>query len=179
MWPACRRRNSAAELFGTYVPGARGGILFFPPFPVPDIGAMPTDEQLAVELLARTDYGRVATSMRALPFLAFARHITVDGRLLLRMHKGLGYHQACAGSVVAYGADNLSATRSGEGLWTVQIVGRCGAHEPTADELDRFGPAPHRVDGEPFDPVYLSIEPEFATVHSTDSGLEHRYTHRP
>jgi hypothetical protein len=36
---------------------------------------MPTDERLAVDLIGRTDYGRVATGMRALPFLAFARHI--------------------------------------------------------------------------------------------------------
>ncbi|MER7975777.1 MULTISPECIES: pyridoxamine 5'-phosphate oxidase family protein [unclassified Streptomyces] len=128
----------------------------------------PADERLAVELIARTDYGRVATSMRAMPFLAFARHIVVDGRVLLRMPLNCGYHLACAGSVVAYGTDNLSCARRGEGLWSVQIVGRCEPVEPTAAELELFGPAPPLVDGAPYEPVYLCIEPQFASVNSTD-----------
>ncbi|MFD5078769.1 pyridoxamine 5'-phosphate oxidase family protein [Streptomyces sp. NPDC058371] len=138
---------------------------------------MPTDEQLAVDLLGRTDYGRAATSMRALPFLAFARHIVVDGRVLLRMHRGCGYHRACAGSVVAYGSDNLGSARPGENLWSVQIVGQCEVIEPTAAQLELFGPAPHLVDGEPFEPVHLAIDPQFATVHSTDGGLERHFQH--
>ncbi|MEW2268240.1 pyridoxamine 5'-phosphate oxidase family protein, partial [Streptomyces sp. NPDC047868] len=64
---------------------------------------MPTDEQLAAGLLGRVQHGRLAASMRALPFLATARHIVVGGRVLLRIHKGYGHHRACAGSVVAYG----------------------------------------------------------------------------
>ncbi|MFE0176834.1 pyridoxamine 5'-phosphate oxidase family protein [Streptomyces sp. NPDC059002] len=132
---------------------------------------MPTDEQLAFELLRRSDYGRVATSMRALPFLAAARHIVVDGKILLRMHKGYGYHQACIGSVVAYGADNLNAATARDGgQWTVQLVGVCEAVEPTNAELELFGPSPHFADGELFDPVYLRIEPQFATVHTLRAG---------
>ncbi|MDW4904740.1 pyridoxamine 5'-phosphate oxidase family protein [Streptomyces sp. ADMS] len=124
---------------------------------------MPTYEQHAADLLGRVDHGRVATSMRALPFLASARHIVVDGRVLLRLHRGHGYHRACVGGVVAYGADVPSArSRS----WSVQVVGECAAVEPTAAELDRFGPAPRSVDGVPFDPVYLRVEPQFTTVHS-------------
>ncbi|MEH0420244.1 pyridoxamine 5'-phosphate oxidase family protein [Streptomyces sp. B21-083] len=130
---------------------------------------MPTDEQRAADLLGRVEHGRVATSMRALPFLASARHIVVDGQVLLRLHRGHGYHRACVGGVVAYGADVPSArSRS----WSVQVVGECAAVEPTPAELDRFGPAPRSVDGVPFDPVYLRVEPQFATVHSvieTDS----------
>ncbi|WP_282701128.1 pyridoxamine 5'-phosphate oxidase family protein [Streptomyces sp. CC219B] len=131
---------------------------------------MPTAEQRAVDLLSRTDYGRIATSMRALPFLAFARHIVSEGRVLLRMPGSCGYHRACAGGVVAYGSDNLGSARPGESLWSVQVVGECAAHEPTAAELERFGPAPLLVDGEPFEPVYLSVRPRFGTVHSTDTG---------
>ncbi|MFD9327305.1 pyridoxamine 5'-phosphate oxidase family protein [Streptomyces sp. NPDC060065] len=137
----------------------------------------PDDAQLAVELIGRTDYGRVATSMRALPFLAFARHIVADGRVLLRMPRNCGYHQACAGSVVAYGTDNLSSARPGESLWSVQVVGRCETVEPTAAQLERFGPQPRLVDGEPYEPVYLGVEPQFSTVHSTDGGLERRFQH--
>jgi hypothetical protein len=136
---------------------------------------MPADEQLAVGLLGRTAYGRVAASLRALPFLAFARHIVVDGRILLRMPRNCGYHQACTGSVIAYGSDNLSSVRPGEGAWSVQIVGRCEAHEPTAAELDRFGPAPRLVDGEPFEPAYLRLEPRFCSVHHTEGGLESHF----
>ncbi|MFB6555950.1 pyridoxamine 5'-phosphate oxidase family protein [Streptomyces sp. NPDC056405] len=131
---------------------------------------MPSDAQLAVGLLGRTTHGRAATSLRALPFLAFARHIVADGRVLLRMPRSCGYHQVCAGSVVAYGADNLSSAAPGESLWTVQVVGRCEDHEPTAAEIERFGPAPRQVDGEPFEPVYLRIEPQFGSVHFTDGA---------
>ncbi|WP_405646116.1 pyridoxamine 5'-phosphate oxidase family protein [Streptomyces sp. NBC_00019] len=140
---------------------------------------MPSDEQLAVDLLARTDYGRVATSMRALPFLAFARHVVDDGRVLLRLPRSCGYHRACVGGVVAYGADNLSSAQPGEGLWSVQVVGGCTAYEPTAAELERFGPAPRFVDGEPYEPVYLRVEPQFGTVHSTDGALESHFAHIP
>ncbi|MEU3736738.1 MULTISPECIES: pyridoxamine 5'-phosphate oxidase family protein [unclassified Streptomyces] len=130
------------------------------------------DERLAFELLDRTDYGRVATSMRALPFLAAARHVVVDGRILLRMHKGYGYHEACIGSVVAYGADNLSAETARTGQWTVQFVGLCEAFEPTTAELELFGPGPHYVDGELYDPVYMRIEPQLATVHTLHGGRQ-------
>lgn len=125
---------------------------------------MSPEELHAIELLRRVPYGRVATSMRALPFLAVARHIVVDGRVVLRMHGGFGYHRACAGSVVAYGADNFN---SGEAaLWTVQFTGTAELVEPTTAELELFGPGPHFVDGEVFDPVYMRIEPQLVTVHT-------------
>ncbi|RSS58357.1 pyridoxamine 5'-phosphate oxidase family protein [Streptomyces sp. WAC07061] len=125
---------------------------------------MSPEELHAIELLRRVPYGRVATSMRALPFLAVARHIVVDGRVVLRMHAGFGYHQACAGSVVAYGADNFN---SGEAtLWTVQFTGTAELAEPSTAELELFGPGPHFVDGEIFDPVYMRIEPQLVTVHT-------------
>ncbi|MGW7264307.1 pyridoxamine 5'-phosphate oxidase family protein [Streptomyces sp. NPDC054842] len=138
---------------------------------------MPTEEQLAVELLGRVRHGRAATSMRALPFLAPARHIVADGRVLLRLHRGHGYHRACGGGVVAYGADNLGSARPGESLWTVQVVGHCENADPGPAELDRLGPGPALMDGEPFDPVHLVIEPRFATVHTLDGGLERRFQH--
>ncbi|WP_432059499.1 pyridoxamine 5'-phosphate oxidase family protein [Streptomyces sp. S1] len=135
---------------------------------------MSTDEIRAIELLNRVSYGRVATSMRAMPFVAPARHVVVDGRVLLRMHEGLGYHRACNGSVVAYGADNFD---SGAGhIWSVQFSGTARVVEPTREERAAFGPEPERVDGEPFVPVYLRIEPQFATVHTLDYPSESRST---
>ncbi|MER5736138.1 MULTISPECIES: pyridoxamine 5'-phosphate oxidase family protein [unclassified Streptomyces] len=129
---------------------------------------MSTEEIRAIELLGRASYGRVATSMRAMPFVAPARHIVSDGSVLIRMHEGLGYHQACSGSVVAYGADDLDP-ESGT-LWSVQFTGTAEIVEPTEAELTAFGPEPVSVDGEPFVPVYMRIEPQFVTVHSIDYG---------
>ena len=45
---------------------------------------MSPEELHAIELLRRVPYGRVATSMRALPFLALARHVVVNGKVVLR-----------------------------------------------------------------------------------------------
>ncbi|MFJ7064128.1 pyridoxamine 5'-phosphate oxidase family protein [Streptomyces sp. NPDC101115] len=127
---------------------------------------MSTEEQRAIELLNRVSYGRLATSMRAMPFVAPARHIVADGGVLIRMHRGLGYHRACNGSVVAYGADNL--TSGAENLWSVQFTGTAAIIEPTEEQLAAFGQAPRSVDNEPFEPVYMRIEPQFVTVHTLD-----------
>ncbi|MCY0919229.1 MULTISPECIES: pyridoxamine 5'-phosphate oxidase family protein [unclassified Streptomyces] len=125
---------------------------------------MSPEELHAIELLRRVPYGRVATSMRALPFLALARHIVVDGRVVLRMHAGFGHHQACNGSVVSYGADNFNS--GDRRLWSVQFTGTAELVEPTNAELELFGPGPHFVDGALFDPVYMRIEPQLVTVHT-------------
>ncbi|MGW1722536.1 pyridoxamine 5'-phosphate oxidase family protein [Streptomyces sp. NPDC002306] len=138
---------------------------------------MPTDVERALALLGRSPYGRVAASLRALPFLATTRHVVADGRLLVRLHGGHGYHRACAGQIVAYGADGAvgAVDRAGPvaagaagaaGRWSVQVVGVCAAIEPTAAERDLFGPPPDLVDGEPYEPVYLCVIPQLVTVHS-------------
>ncbi|MEV0090327.1 pyridoxamine 5'-phosphate oxidase family protein [Streptomyces sp. NPDC050738] len=124
---------------------------------------MSTEELRALSLLRRVTYGRVATSMRALPFLAIARHIvTADGEVVLRMHAGLGHHVACVGSVVTYAADNLGLGEPG--LWSVQFTGTAEATVPTDEELALFEPAPVEVNGEPFDPVHLRIVPQFVNI---------------
>lgn len=136
---------------------------------------MPTDQHIAAGLLGRVEHGRVAASVRALPFLAPARHIVVAGRLLLRMHRGHGHHRVCAGSVVAYGADNLASAPVGTEQWSVHIVGWCESAEPTDAQLARFGSGPLRVDGGSFEAVYLEITPGLATVHSL--GITASATH--
>jgi hypothetical protein len=106
----------------------------------------------------------------------------VEGRLVLRMHRGHGHHRSCVGSIVAYGADDLPAPAMGAdggagawsgggrgpGRWSVQVVGECSAVEPTPAELALLGPPPRLADGEPYDPVYVRVAPEFVTVHTTD-----------
>ncbi|MCJ0868720.1 pyridoxamine 5'-phosphate oxidase family protein [Streptomyces sp. AP-93] len=136
---------------------------------------MSPEELHAIELLRRVPYGRAATSMRALPFLAVARHIVVNGKVVLRMHAGFGYHQACNGSVVSYGADNFNSGESQ--LWSVQFTGTANLVEPTTAELELFGPGPHFVDGAVFDPVYMRIEPHLVTVHTLAGNLDRQYQH--
>ncbi|MFB7758577.1 pyridoxamine 5'-phosphate oxidase family protein [Streptomyces sp. NPDC056121] len=132
----------------------------------------PRPGRRAVERIGSVDHGRVATGVRALPFLAPARHDVADGRVVLRLHKGYGRHQACAGSVVAYGADNLNDGAPADGHWSVQCVGTCEAVEPAP--VNSASPAPHRfVDAEPFDPALLRIEPQFVTVHEPTAGTRH------
>ncbi|MGW9115191.1 pyridoxamine 5'-phosphate oxidase family protein [Streptomyces sp. NPDC055663] len=145
---------------------------------------MPFEELQAIELLGRVRYGRLATSMRALPFLSVARHVVIDGRVVLRMHSGFGYHDACDGTVVAYGADNFSTAcpggdgvpgaggvpgnRRGGDLWAVQFTGTAEIVHPTPGQRELFGDGPALVNGEPFDPAYLRLEPHFASVHTLD-----------
>ncbi|MET9605078.1 pyridoxamine 5'-phosphate oxidase family protein [Streptomyces sp. NPDC006512] len=138
---------------------------------------MSPEELHAIELLRRVPYGRVATSMRALPFLALARHIVVEGKVVLRMHAGFGYHQACNGSVVSYGADNFNSPDAA--LWSVQFTGTAEIVEPTTAELELFGPGPHFVDGAVFDPVYMRVEPQLVTVHTlgNPNRRERQYQH--
>ncbi|MET9952272.1 pyridoxamine 5'-phosphate oxidase family protein [Streptomyces sp. NPDC006339] len=138
---------------------------------------MSTEEIRAIELLNRVSYGRVATSMRAMPFVAPARHVVADGGVLLRLHRGLGYHRACDGGVVAYGADNL--TSGAESLWSVQVTGTAVIVEPTREQLAAFGPAPRSVDGRPFEPVYMRVEPRFVTVHTFDHATGEHAAHGP
>ncbi|MFJ6631004.1 pyridoxamine 5'-phosphate oxidase family protein [Streptomyces sp. NPDC091376] len=133
------------------------------------------EERRAVELLTRVPYGRLATSMRAILTVAPARHVVSDGCVLLRLHGGPGYHQACAGSVVAYGADNLN---SGAAVpWSVQFTGTAELIQPTDAQIESFGPTPHHVDGEPFEPVYMRIKPQFVTVHTLDYFEERHHRH--
>ncbi|WP_188267537.1 MULTISPECIES: pyridoxamine 5'-phosphate oxidase family protein [unclassified Streptomyces] len=138
---------------------------------------MSSDEIRAIELLSRVSYGRVATSMRAMPFVAPARHIVSEGQVLIRLHEGLGYHRACNGSVVAYGADNFNS--GSEHLWSVQFAGTAEIVRPTEAQLRAFGSQPDTVDGEPFVPVFMRVDPRFVTVHSLDYPGETPVCHPP
>lgn len=137
----------------------------------------------AMELLGSVRYGRLAMSMRALPFLAVARHLVIGGHVVLRMHRGLGFHESCDGSVIAYGADNFNSPAPGDpqDLWSVQFTGPAEIVRPGADQRERFGTGPAEVNGEHFDPVYVRLDPHVAHMHTlafgaSPSGRTHSVT---
>ncbi|WP_327235543.1 pyridoxamine 5'-phosphate oxidase family protein [Streptomyces sp. NBC_01317] len=134
-----------------------------------------TQELRALELLTLVSYGRVSTTMRAMPFVAPARHVVADGDVLLRMHAGHGYHRACAGGVVAFGADNFNV--EGSDLWSVQLTGTAQIIEPTPGELELFGPVPSLIDGEPYEPAYMRLTPQFFSVHTLDYSAGRQTRH--
>jgi hypothetical protein len=127
-----------------------------------------SDKLRAMELLGSVRYGRLAMSMRALPFLAVARHLVIEDRVVLRMHRGLGFHESCDGSVIAYGADNFNtpAPDGVENLWSVQFTGPAEIMHPASDHRERFGAGPTEVNGEHFDPVYLRLDPHLTHMHT-------------
>ncbi|MFF5567598.1 pyridoxamine 5'-phosphate oxidase family protein [Streptomyces sp. NPDC012623] len=136
---------------------------------------MSTEELRAIELLNRVSHGHVATSMRAMPIMAPARHVVTGGSVLLRMHAGLGYHRACGGGVVAYGADNFGS--GDENLWSVQCTGTAELVEPTEQEIELFDSDPALVDGEPFEPVFMRLAPQFVAVHMIEYAHERQSQH--
>jgi nitroimidazol reductase NimA-like FMN-containing flavoprotein (pyridoxamine 5'-phosphate oxidase superfamily) len=146
---------------------------------------MPTEALAAdaADLLRHVPYGRLAATLRAMPFVVPARHALVGGTLLLRMHAGLGYHRAGSGSVVAYGVDNLHLLPVPPGgephghLWSVQCIGRATRVEPTEEERTLLGTQPAHVDGDAFAPVYLRLTPELTTVHTLDYSGERPSQH--
>ncbi|AXG82631.1 pyridoxamine 5'-phosphate oxidase family protein [Streptomyces paludis] len=136
---------------------------------------MSTEELRAIELLNRVSHGHVATSMRAMPLMAPARHVVTGGSVLLRMHAGTGYHRACGGGVVAYGADNFGSGE--ENLWSVQFTGTAELVDPTALEIELFDSSPNSVDGEAFVPVFMRLEPQFVIVHMIEYARERQSQH--
>ncbi|WP_405726056.1 pyridoxamine 5'-phosphate oxidase family protein [Streptomyces sp. NBC_01537] len=127
------------------------------------------EHEAALALLAAVPYGRLALTREALPHMAVTRHIvTPDGHLILRTHKGWDIHRSADGAVVAYVADN---TASGQPeAWVVQLTGTAYAMIPSRAQRERFGEQPAAADGVPFEPVYLRIEPGYATSYRV-SGL--------
>jgi hypothetical protein len=126
-------------------------------------------ERDALARLAAVRYGRLALTREALPHLAVVRHIvTADGRLILRTHKGWDIHRSADGAVVAYIADNTACGRPD--AWVVQVTGTAHVFTPTAAQRERFGEQPATADGMPFEPVYLRMEPRYATSYRV-SGL--------
>ncbi|WP_431043336.1 pyridoxamine 5'-phosphate oxidase family protein [Streptomyces sp. P1-3] len=148
---------------------------------------MPTDKHRdprALDLLRRTRYGRISVSIGALPFVTVARHTVSGADVLLRLHRGHGYHRACDGNVVAYGVDTAggdgpAGAAAADEFWSVQCVGTARAVRPEPDELTRLGPVPRLADDAPYDPVYLRLRPRFVTVHHIAGIAASQAEHSP
>lgn len=72
----------------------------------------------SLRLLEQAPIGRIVYTVRALPAIVPVRHLVDNGMIVVRTHVGA----ECAGSVVAYQADDLSPD-SGDGGWTVTVTG--------------------------------------------------------
>jgi nitroimidazol reductase NimA-like FMN-containing flavoprotein (pyridoxamine 5'-phosphate oxidase superfamily) len=122
-----------------------------------------TTREAALAMLDAVPYGRLAVTRGALPYVAVARHVVADGQLILRTHRAWGVHRAGDGAVVAYEADN-TATAQPE-AWVAHVTGTARALTPSEEHRALFGALPLSADGEPFEPVYLRIEPRYAAAY--------------
>jgi hypothetical protein len=69
----------------------------------------------SLRLLDQTAIGRIVYTVRALPAIVPVTHLVDNGMIIVRTHVGA----ECAGSVVAYHADELDA----EDGWMVTVTG--------------------------------------------------------
>ncbi|GGO84595.1 pyridoxamine 5'-phosphate oxidase family protein [Wenjunlia tyrosinilytica] len=122
----------------------------------------PLDAETGLSLLSRARYGRLGASRRALPSIVPMRHVVSGGTVLLRTHRPWGHHTACDGAVVAFEAGHFDPAAH-EAAWTVQVIGPARVVDPSREERALFGGAPASIDGEPYDPVHVRIEPRIVT----------------
>ena len=73
----------------------------------------------SLRLLDQVSIGRIVYTMRALPAIVPVCHLVDNGMVVVRTHIGA----ECAGSVVAYQADELVTVNGGAGGWTVTVTG--------------------------------------------------------
>jgi hypothetical protein len=71
----------------------------------------------SLRLLTGAPFGRIVYTVRALPAIVPVRHLVDNGMIVVRTHVGA----ECAGSVVAYQADEIGSCD--EDGWTVTVTG--------------------------------------------------------
>lgn len=119
----------------------------------------------SLRLLHRAPVGRIVYTVRALPAIVPASHLVDDGAVVVRTHIGL----ECAGSVVAYQADQIDAhARIG---WSVTVTGvarRVLDRDELAGYESRLAPLieAHAVET-------IRIYPEIVTGYRLVNGVEH------
>jgi hypothetical protein len=73
----------------------------------------------SLRLLDEAPFGRIVYTVRALPAIVPVRHLVDNGMVVVRTHVGA----ECAGSVVAYQADDLWSPDEHVKGWTVTVTG--------------------------------------------------------
>ncbi len=73
----------------------------------------------SLKLLDDVPIGRIVYTVRALPAIVPVRHLVDNGMIVVRTHVGA----ECAGSVVAYQADDLGSPDDHAEAWTVTVTG--------------------------------------------------------
>jgi hypothetical protein len=73
----------------------------------------------SLRLLDEAPFGRIVYTVRALPAIVPVRHLVDNGMIVVRTHVGA----ECAGSVVAYQADDLWSPDEHVKGWTVTVTG--------------------------------------------------------
>jgi hypothetical protein len=71
----------------------------------------------SLRLLCGVPFGRIVYTIRALPAVVPVRHLVDNGMVVVRTHIGAD----CAGSVVAFQADNIDSVA--ESGWSVMVTG--------------------------------------------------------
>lgn len=119
----------------------------------------------SLRLLDLVPIGRIVYTVRALPAILPVSHLIDDGMVVVRTHIGA----ECAGSVVAYQADEIDVhTRTG---WSVTVTG-VARRVLDQDEVDSYEArlAPlieaHGVET-------IRIYPEIVTGYRLVNGVEH------
>ncbi|GAB3461165.1 pyridoxamine 5'-phosphate oxidase family protein [Actinophytocola sediminis] len=120
----------------------------------------------SLRLLDGVPIGRIVYTVRALPAIVPVSHVIDDGMVVVRTHVGAGAE--CAGSVVAYQADQIDVhARTG---WSVTVTGvarRVLDADELADYEARLTPLieAHTVET-------LRIYPEIVTGYRLVNGVE-------
>lgn len=73
----------------------------------------------SLRLLDQTPVGRIIYTVRALPAIVPVSHLVDNGMVVVRTHVGA----ECAGSVVAYQADELGSDGQDADCWSVTVTG--------------------------------------------------------
>lgn len=111
----------------------------------------------SLRLLAGAPFGRIVYTVRALPAIVPVRHVVDNGMIVVRTHVG----GECAGSVVAYQADDIDL--GGRDGWTVTVTG-VARRLLDADEIAHYEALlTPLVDGEGVE--VIRIYPEIVTGH--------------
>lgn len=111
----------------------------------------------SLRLLTGAPFGRIVYTVRALPAIVPVRHVVDNGMIVVRTHVG----GECAGSVVAYQADDIAI--GGQDSWTVTVTG-VARRLLDADEILHYEALLTPLVGGPGVEV-LRIYPEIVTGH--------------